>query len=773
MKKLALLIGILLCAPLAAHAQTQSIYITNEMARAAVAGNVPDWLNLPDPYALTPLFSPPSTQTIFIAQTAAGGNTGADCADALVYTFFNTVGNWASTFTAGKISPGTTVEICGTITASAISTRLLAFQGAGLSGSPITLLFGPSASLQSPAFGSGDNSLGAIFDGSNFTVIDGGGTGSLWNNSVIPGTFVANGTILNTANGSGLANTQDSVAIWLRCSNCTVQNLSMFNMYVHSTPTDTAGPQPNGNANCINFAGSNVTIQNNLCHDIATGFYEQYGTDNANSINGNEIYNFNHGLEVGNNGSALSVTNELVFQNKVHDMAIWDAPTPPTTGSFHHDGMLTYNAAATTVTNNSFYDNIFYGSFGSTATAWLFFDGGVGTIGVFNNVFIGAPCTGSCNMQMWEGIPTNLSSYNNTIIGPNGPTGGCFQYGNAGAVTAWENNVNVGCQVAMALRGGMTFTTLDFNVYGALTGPLTSGWQINACPGGGFCSGFAQWQSSLGKDSHSTFTNTNLNLNSTGVPQSGSPAIGAGTNLASLAIANGGTLPNAILSDIQGNARPGVGGGAWTAGAFNSSSGGTVTLTPSSYTFATVLSGHTSSDSPVTFTLTNSTGVTITGITISFTGANAGDFSDTTSCGTTLGNSASCRIFVTFTPTAPGSRTATLSVSDSDSSSPQSSSLSGTGTPSVTNPSPANPVTFGVVVTDPSIPSTVKNENHSDIQASQSAAYGTPQSTPACRTGRASPAWEISSAYNFDHVVLAGFLHQDRASDTPGAFASQ
>ena len=47
------------------------------------------------------------------------------------------------------------------------------------------------------------------------------------------------------------------------------------------------------------------------------------------------------------------------------------------------------------------------------------------------------------------------------------------------------------------------------------------------------------------------------------------------------------------------------------------------------------------------------------------------------------------------------------------------------------NPSPANPVTFGVVVTDPSIPSSVKNEKHS----------------------------ENVSAYDFDRVVLAGFLY--------------
>jgi hypothetical protein len=206
--------------------------------------------------------------------------------------------------------------------------------------------------------------------------------------------------------------------------------------------------------------------------------------------------------------------------------------------------------------------------------------------------------------------------------------------------------------------------------------------------------------------------------------------------------------PTLVCPDIMPANRPTTGAcpglGCWNDGAFNFVSP-TVALAPNPYTFATTALGSNSSDSPVTFTLTNNTGVTITGVTISFTGANPGDFTETTSCGTTLASSASCQIFLTFTPTATGSRTATLSVSDSDASSPQTSSLSGTAIPSVIKPSPANPVTFGVVVTDPSIPSTVKNEKHS----------------------------ENLSAYNFDHVVLVGFLHQDRARNTASASARQ
>ncbi|HXN99565.1 MAG TPA: hypothetical protein VN881_10860 [Candidatus Acidoferrales bacterium] len=82
---------------------------------------------------------------------------------------------------------------------------------------------------------------------------------------------------------------------------------------------------------------------------------------------------------------------------------------------------------------------------------------------------------------------------------------------------------------------------------------------------------------------------------------------------------------------------PGV--GCWNAGAFNFIPS-TVTLTPATYAFAPTGIGSNSGDSPVAFTLTNNTGVTVTGVAISFSGVNAGDFSNTTSCATTLASSA-------------------------------------------------------------------------------------------------------------------------------------
>jgi len=65
---------------------------------------------------------------------------------------------------------------------------------------------------------------------------------------------------------------------------------------------------------------------------------------------------------------------------------------------------------------------------------------------------------------------------------------------------------------------------------------------------------------------------------------------------------------------------------------------------------------------------------------IAVSGANAGDFAQTNTCGTSVAAGAHCSISVTFKPIAAGSRSAAVTVSDNAAGSPQSIKLSGTGT---------------------------------------------------------------------------------------------
>jgi pimeloyl-ACP methyl ester carboxylesterase len=103
-----------------------------------------------------------------------------------------------------------------------------------------------------------------------------------------------------------------------------------------------------------------------------------------------------------------------------------------------------------------------------------------------------------------------------------------------------------------------------------------------------------------------------------------------------------------------------------------------VSVTPSSLTFAAQTVGTTSPAKKITVKNNLKTTLTFSGITV--TGANAGDFAQSeTTCGGTLGAGLTCTVSITFTPTAKGSRVATLNISDSAITSPQTVALSGTG----------------------------------------------------------------------------------------------
>ncbi len=115
-------------------------------------------------------------------------------------------------------------------------------------------------------------------------------------------------------------------------------------------------------------------------------------------------------------------------------------------------------------------------------------------------------------------------------------------------------------------------------------------------------------------------------------------------------------------------------------------------LAPTSVSFANQAVGTTSAAS--TETLSNSGSATLTISSISITGTNSGDFAETNNCGSSLAAATSCAISVTFSPTASGTRQASISVSDNSAGSPQTVALTGTGTAPAVSFS-ASTITFG------------------------------------------------------------------------------
>ncbi len=111
-----------------------------------------------------------------------------------------------------------------------------------------------------------------------------------------------------------------------------------------------------------------------------------------------------------------------------------------------------------------------------------------------------------------------------------------------------------------------------------------------------------------------------------------------------------------------------------------------VSFGPASLSFGPQDLGTTSGSRSTT--LTNSGTVALAISSIGITGANASDFSQSSNCPvspSTLASGASCTVSITFSPSAGGSRTASLSVGDNAAGSPQSVALSGAGNaPAVT-----------------------------------------------------------------------------------------
>lgn len=70
---------------------------------------------------------------VYIAQGAQGANSGADCADAVAASYFNSSSHWSSSPSGTQIGPGTTVHLCGTVSTN------LTFSGNGANNNPVVL----------------------------------------------------------------------------------------------------------------------------------------------------------------------------------------------------------------------------------------------------------------------------------------------------------------------------------------------------------------------------------------------------------------------------------------------------------------------------------------------------------------------------------------------------------------------------------------------------------------------------------------------------------
>jgi len=468
---------------------------------------------------------PAVASDIYVAQSSAGGNTGANCANARA----------GSSLIAGDWVAGNTIHLCGTWTGAANQSPFITALGNGSAGNPITIFFEAGAILQAPYFlnSQGGTQGGAITlqSGRSWIVIDG-------NNK--------QGTIQNTANGSSLANQQTSAGISaFGCSNCTIKNLNIFNIYVNVAGNGTIGDSSLVIA--VDFSGSNWTVSGNLIHDCGWCLRTDYANGDTNySIFNNEIYNQGHGyaFATAHAGSPNCTSPCLLFHdNYMHDTANWDGVPPYPAGCFsHQDGIHMFGTGTSTAGDIYVYNNKFSGNWGNCPTGFVYLESLLpANTYFFNNV--GIVNSNIVNSNGWFGLFSAQNSgqalvTDNTIVGQTSSDNSqCFSIGAMNNVT-FKNNVVAPCGTGLQFKTSNTGTTkIDYNFYGAQNGSNGMIWH------GSFFT-YTNWKTACSCDAHSLQNNNNGLLNSDGTPTPSSPFILEGDNLGSLASGNLAPLQN-------------------------------------------------------------------------------------------------------------------------------------------------------------------------------------------------------------------------------------
>ncbi|HEX4310730.1 MAG TPA: hypothetical protein VHZ25_11935 [Acidobacteriaceae bacterium] len=484
--------------------------------------------------------------TRYIAQSAGTFSGGKACSGQVTITpdAFNELTN----------SPGDVIYLCGTITGAA-GAQMLTPRGNGAEGQPVTIKFDAGAVLEAPYFApspNGDCGGAICLYGLSYYTVDGQNTG----------------TIENTANGTTLAFQQPTEAIeGFRCNHCSVENLTIANMYVHTSGSDTSA---NAAAQrCISVSGSNWLIRNNVMHDSGWCLYNSFENGDGNVvIAGNTIYNMDHGWMLASSVSGGSSGPFIFHNNTVYGYALWDTAND----TYHHDGIHCFTSqtkgSPAHITLLSIYNNLFKGPIGQNATAHVFIEGGAGAqstpcadatsgIAVYNNVALGDQADPDGLFGLFSGNFTSAHGggvYNNTLISTAGTgVGVCFSANSDVSGMKFENNFVSGCN-QLVETDGVPFSA-DHNRY------ANGGNNAFVCRGKYFeASQFSSWQSCIGDDAHSAYSSS-LSLDGNYQPQAGSPLINSGANLTSLC---SGSLA-LLCSDGAGNPRPS--NGAWIVGA--------------------------------------------------------------------------------------------------------------------------------------------------------------------------------------------------------------
>ena len=240
----------------------------------------------------------------YVTQSGAGSANGTSLGNAWSVSNYNASGT--------TTQPGDTVNISGTLTQ-----EISVPNGGSSGGGNITIHFLSGANITATTFAGASfpSQNAAIYSqGKNYLTIDGG----------------SNGIIQCTNNGSAptYANQNNCAGVFLYgCTNCTVKNLTVANLYVMNINYDTTA-NPGKGVVAIwegGTAPANITVTNCVFHDMFDGVEFAYGPSSANMVMSFcTCYNCNWGGNAQDDTIATTLSGLVVHDNHVYNWGNWD-----------------------------------------------------------------------------------------------------------------------------------------------------------------------------------------------------------------------------------------------------------------------------------------------------------------------------------------------------------------------------------------------------------------------------------------------------------------
>lgn len=419
---------------------------------------------------------------IYIAQAAAGKNSGNSCENAHSIDWFNNPVNWGNA--VAQISPSDKVHFCGTIATKA------SIQGSGIPDKPITFLFERDAKFSAPSWGAGD-SAAINATAKEYFVIDGGQNGVIecTNNGTPTGNkYSPSGKLVEPALAKSYSDNTYGIGL-KKCGNFEIRNLTIKGIYRRMPKSNDS--RKHGRAIGVTATKSNVRIHHNNISDAYFGIYLYSSSTDADNIQiyKNQLSNHKTAIVVALAGKA-NITNAAIYGNTITGggetwQGCWGCKGYPAcpdgkgTGHtceggdvwMHCDGIHTWGNYPGHHLAVDVFNNRIQGSFGTHTTSSIFLTDFTTPAKIYNNVVDGSKFTGAQNglIDIVSYGSNNYKIFNNTLIG----TGNTIRnnaiylsnYRDGQPTTDIKNNIIKDCYVAIYDNQGTSVLSSDFNLF--------------------------------------------------------------------------------------------------------------------------------------------------------------------------------------------------------------------------------------------------------------------------------------------------------------------